>query len=227
MCIKRAIHSMTIVLGGHTTESLTLLGSLDFSRYTPRTYIVSQGDLLSVQKAIALEASKMEELVSQPVSFSQLALILRPRIHLCFSGETHLHNRHYSAGSPCAPAAHSYTPDNIVFSSHGYLAPYIFTTATEYGLPRSSHSQWTGNMFLTLYRCLSQPSTFLAVQISFPSDASLWAQFLGIASPRLIYIESFARVKTLSLSGKLLQYIVDRYVHSASHRHDNRVHMTI
>lgn len=207
---------MTIVLGGHTTESLTLLGSLDFSRYTPRTYIVSQGDLLSVQKAIALEASKMEELVSQPVSFSQLALILRPRIHLCFSGETHLHNRHYSAGSPCAPSTHCYTPNSVVFSSHGYLAPHFRPTVIEYKPSRSSRSQWSGNMLLTLCRCLPQSSKSFTMQISPPYDAEVWAQFLGIHSPRMVYIESFARVKSLSLSGKLLRSVVDRYVRSRS-----------
>ena len=41
--------------GGHSSEALTLISSLDFSRYTPRTYLVSEGDSLSATKAIALE----------------------------------------------------------------------------------------------------------------------------------------------------------------------------
>ena len=36
-------------------------------------------------------------------------------------------------------------------------------------------------------------------------------QVLGLPSPRLIYVESFARVKKLSLSGKILYRLVDRY----------------
>jgi Oligosaccharide biosynthesis protein Alg14 like len=37
-------------------------------------------------------------------------------------------------------------------------------------------------------------------------------QFLGLPSPRLVYVETFARVRTLSQTGKLLRPIVDRYV---------------
>jgi beta-1,4-N-acetylglucosaminyltransferase len=44
--------------GGHSSEALSLVSALDFSRYTPRTYIVSEGDLLSEQKAVALERLK-------------------------------------------------------------------------------------------------------------------------------------------------------------------------
>jgi beta-1,4-N-acetylglucosaminyltransferase len=50
--------SLTMVTGGHTTEALTLVSALDFSRYTPRIYIVSEGDSLSAEKAAALEAQK-------------------------------------------------------------------------------------------------------------------------------------------------------------------------
>lgn len=35
-------------------------------------------------------------------------------------------------------------------------------------------------------------------------------QFFGFDSPRIIYVESFARVKTLSLSGKILRRLVDQ-----------------
>jgi beta-1,4-N-acetylglucosaminyltransferase len=44
--------------GGHTTEALTLVSALDFSRYTPRVYIISEGDSLSAEKAVALESRK-------------------------------------------------------------------------------------------------------------------------------------------------------------------------
>ena len=46
------------ILGGHSSEALALVSALDFSRYTPRTYIVSQGDHLSERKAVALEQLK-------------------------------------------------------------------------------------------------------------------------------------------------------------------------
>jgi hypothetical protein len=34
------------------------VSALDFSRYTPRTYLVSEGDSLSEQKVVALERLK-------------------------------------------------------------------------------------------------------------------------------------------------------------------------
>lgn len=50
---------MAVVLGsgGHTTELLLLLSSLDPSRYTPRTYLVPSGDATSATKAHDLERS--------------------------------------------------------------------------------------------------------------------------------------------------------------------------
>lgn len=44
--------------GGHTTEALALISALDFTRYTPRTYLISDGDALSAQKARELEERK-------------------------------------------------------------------------------------------------------------------------------------------------------------------------
>jgi hypothetical protein len=37
-------------------------------------------------------------------------------------------------------------------------------------------------------------------------------QLIGLHSPRVIYVESWARVKSLSLSGKILKHIVDKFV---------------
>ena len=48
------------MLGGHTSEMLTLVSALDFTRYTPRTYIVSEGDTLSAQKAVDLEKARQD-----------------------------------------------------------------------------------------------------------------------------------------------------------------------
>jgi beta-1,4-N-acetylglucosaminyltransferase len=43
--------------GGHTSEALQLLSALDMQVYTPRTYIISSGDSMSVEKAVAFEKS--------------------------------------------------------------------------------------------------------------------------------------------------------------------------
>lgn len=44
--------------GGHTTEALHLLSSLDLSKFTYRTYIVSSGDAFSAQKAADFERAR-------------------------------------------------------------------------------------------------------------------------------------------------------------------------
>jgi hypothetical protein len=46
--------------GGHTSEILTLVSAVNFSRFTPRKYIVSEGDQLSARKAAALELLKTD-----------------------------------------------------------------------------------------------------------------------------------------------------------------------
>ena len=37
-------------------------------------------------------------------------------------------------------------------------------------------------------------------------------QVLGAPTPRMVYIESFARVRSLSLSARILRHVVDRFV---------------
>lgn len=44
-----------------------LLSSLDFSRYCPRMYIISEGDTLSAQKALSLESVKAADCHPRPV----------------------------------------------------------------------------------------------------------------------------------------------------------------
>ncbi|KAH9055033.1 oligosaccharide biosynthesis protein Alg14 like protein [Lactarius vividus] len=117
--------------GGHSSETLTLVCTLYFSRYTPRTYLVSEGNSLSATKAIALErlkATSEQSLVSTRTLVANIRSSLSPVRDACI--------RTYSLS----------------------------------GL-----------------------------------------QFLISPSPKLVYVETFARVRTLSLTGKLLRFITDKY----------------
>jgi Oligosaccharide biosynthesis protein Alg14 like len=51
------LHSsqLTLCSGGHTTEATIMLSAINAKRYHPRHYFVSEGDTLSVRKAIELE----------------------------------------------------------------------------------------------------------------------------------------------------------------------------
>lgn len=63
-------------IGGHTSEALALLSGLDFDRYCPRKYVVSQGDILSAKKAITLESERASDSAPQHVSLlSELFLL--------------------------------------------------------------------------------------------------------------------------------------------------------
>lgn len=44
------------------------------------------------------------------------------------------------------------------------------------------------------------------------SSSLLLLQLLGLPSPQLVYIESWARVRSLSLTARLLRPFVDRFV---------------
>jgi hypothetical protein len=54
-----------LATGGHTTEMLALISSLDFERYCPRLYVTSEGDIFSAQKATDFE-------LAHSVTFMQL-----------------------------------------------------------------------------------------------------------------------------------------------------------
>jgi beta-1,4-N-acetylglucosaminyltransferase len=60
---RKSSAKLLIVLGsgGHTAEMLRLLQSLNFDKYTRRTYIISTGDTLSESKARNFEHCKTDE----------------------------------------------------------------------------------------------------------------------------------------------------------------------
>ncbi|KAK7057141.1 UDP-N-acetylglucosamine transferase subunit ALG14 [Favolaschia claudopus] len=156
--------------GGHTSEALTLISALDFSRYTPRTYIISEGDVLSAQKAHDLELSKQ---TSQ--SSAQYTILTIPRAR-------RVHQRLLT------------TPPTALYS----LLKCIYHVAFAQFSARSSFADLL---------VLNGPGTCFVLCI-----AVYMNKFFGLAAPRIIYIESFARVNSLSLSGKLLCRVVDRFI---------------
>ncbi|GBE81001.1 UDP-N-acetylglucosamine transferase subunit ALG14 [Sparassis crispa] len=140
--------------GGHTSEVISLLSSLDFSRYTPRTYYIGEGDTLSMKKAIVLESLKVVDYASSSVqSLVPYTFVTLPR----------------------ARRVHQ---------------PLITTPITALrSLAVSSHRERSGDVLRLMF-----------------------SYFVGLTHPALIYVESFARVRTLSLSGKLLRPLVDRFI---------------
>ncbi|KAH9972420.1 oligosaccharide biosynthesis protein Alg14-like protein [Lactifluus volemus] len=164
---------------GHSSEALSLISALDFSRYSPRTYLVSEGDSLSEQKVVALErlkAASTPSLATLEIEIGGYQIITIPRA------------RRVHQNTLTIPLAMIRSLLSALY--HVTLAPR---------LPGHSSS------FDVLL--LNGPGTCFVLCVAVYVN-----RFLGLPSPRLFYVETFARVRTLSLTGKLLRPIVDRFI---------------
>lgn len=162
--------------GGHTSEAIALLSALDFARYSPRTYYLSEGDTLSMRKAAALESLKAREHGSNLTEAkAPYTFIVLPRARFV----------HQSLLTTPLTAVRSLA----VCIKHLTVAPLLSKTTSPDIL------------------IVNGPGTCVVLCL-----AAYMNRVLGLRSPTLIYVESFARVRTLSLSGKLLRPLVDRFV---------------
>ncbi|KAF8161138.1 glycosyltransferase family 1 protein [Crassisporium funariophilum] len=160
--------------GGHTSEALTLLSALDFRRYSQRLYIVSQGDDLSVRKAMDLEMSKALADPSQSRNYSVLTIPRARRVH-----------------QPLLT-----TPFSAILSLLGCI--YHLTILPLF----NSEQQSFADVLI-----INGPGTCFVLCV-----ATYINKFCGLQTPVVIYVESFARVQSLSLSGKLIRPFADRFV---------------
>ncbi|KAE9411427.1 glycosyltransferase family 1 protein [Gymnopus androsaceus JB14] len=164
--------------GGHTSEMLALVSSLDFNRYVPRTYIISEGDTLSERKVAMLEAAKAANSESDMAKNGEIYSILTiPRARKV----------HQSLLT---------TPPTAIVS---LLHCVYYVTIKQY--------QQTPCPYFADVLVLNGPGTCLTLCL-----AVYLNKFLGLSAPKMLYVESFARVKTLSVSGKLLHSLVDRFI---------------
>ncbi|KAG1839034.1 glycosyltransferase family 1 protein [Suillus subalutaceus] len=164
--------------GGHTSEALKLASALDFGRYSPRTYIVSEGDAFSAQKALALEHLKAtDDTLSDDQPQYRLLTIPRAR------------RVHQSLLS---------TPPDAVKS----LLACMYLVSVRPLFNKGAFREPFVDLLI-----LNGPGTCVIL-----CAAILLNRIIGLPSPRVMYVESFARVKSLSLSGKLLYYFTDRFV---------------
>ncbi|KAK0486092.1 glycosyltransferase family 1 protein [Armillaria novae-zelandiae] len=165
--------------GGHTSEAIALLSSLDYARFSSRIYIVGDGDTLSTQKAIDLESKKCASSSEQNVR------------HLFFFAVWTI---------PRARRVHQSLLSSPLTALWSLLRCMQHVTISPL-LSSSSASQPFADVLI-----LNGPGTCLSLCIAIYVN-----KFIGLPVPKLIYVESFARVHSLSLSGKLLRPLVDRY----------------
>lgn len=178
------ICSLAVFLGsgGHTAEASILLSALDFSRYCPRTYIVSEGDELSSRRAVALEnvqSARNTPLTDAAEGRSNYKLMRIPRAR-------YVHQSSLSA---------SFTTFKCFLACvHLVTIAPLFQNVT------------LGKPFVDLL-IMNGPGTCVPL-----CAAIMLNRIIGFPTPKMVFVESFARVQSISHSGKLLLHMVDRFI---------------
>ncbi|MCJ1379394.1 UDP-N-acetylglucosamine transferase subunit [Xylographa soralifera] len=205
---------LLIVLGsgGHTAEMFSLLRDLDPSSYTHRSYVISSGDDFSAQKAVAFEVGLEAKCTMANVNAKATDGMRRRRYgsyDICFVPRARrIHQPLLTTPvdalrclwacfavlrSPSRPpslsqpsSARSYPPRSQPRSSTPLTYPHLILTNG----PATATILILASFLLRLF-----PS-FLLPFLGLPSRTA--------GTMRCIYIESWARVRQLSLSGWLL-----------------------
>ncbi|KAI9593212.1 oligosaccharide biosynthesis protein Alg14-like protein [Syncephalis fuscata] len=149
-----------ICTSGHTTEMLALLQALCLQRYTPRTYIITEGDTLSERRTIRWEANQPQ---TQTYTICSL-----PRARKV--GQSFLTTPWSVIKSAIAAISIIWqqSPDLFICNGPGSCVPVC--------------------VIILIYRAL------------------------GLSNTQIVYVESFARTQTLSLTGRILYLAVDCFV---------------
>lgn len=196
--------------GGHTHEMFYLLKDLDTSKYTHRTYVVSSGDAFSAQRAVEFEQSlerkhgRFERLAREQRESGQDKEEENTEKSYCV-GPTHYN----ISVIPRARKIHQplfTTPLSSLLTLYHSFAPLLSVPSTATNTPSTTYD--LPGLILT-----NGPATGVILIL-----ASLVLKFFDIRGAhsrrkcKTLYVESFARVKGLSLSGKLVVRVVDRFL---------------
>ncbi|KAF2018182.1 glycosyltransferase family 1 protein [Aaosphaeria arxii CBS 175.79] len=195
--------------GGHTHEMFHLLRDLDTSRYTQRTYIVSGGDAFSAQRAVEFEQT-LEDRASETRNKATTVRRRGTERPLCVGAE------HFNIATiPRARKIHQSlltTPFTSLVTLVSAFSPLFRSDRLHPNLPPTTPYEIAAQDLPDLI-ITNGPATGVIVVL-----AALIAKFFNLkgcssrSKCRTIYVESFARVKTLSLSAKLLAGVVDRFL---------------
>ncbi|KAJ9122925.1 hypothetical protein QFC24_003963 [Naganishia onofrii] len=185
--------------GGHTGEAIQLLSTLNPARYTPRQYIFCTGDTMSLKKATAFEhglqtpSGTARQTMGEAFQFVELPRARKVGQSYLSSIGTTLYSLAITfwklAAKPILMRQMHQIPDLLIVNGPGTCVMVVLV----YKLLRVSYE-----LPLPLV-----PSIILTVK---------YLQVLGQRSPEIIYVESFARVTSLSLSGRILKNVVDRFI---------------
>jgi len=183
--------------GGHTAEMLALLRDLDCSKYTHRSYVVSSGDAFSVGKA-----QEFEEMLAKKIEDSSIPLELSYGSY-DVSVVPRARRIHQSlASTPLSSLKCLFASFSIL---RGSAANVALQSNNKVKVSRQTRPAYP-DLILS-----NGPATGVIIIL-----ASLILRFMAVpgtkGTMRTIYVESWARVRSLSLSGKILLRLVDRFI---------------
>jgi hypothetical protein len=133
---------------------LQIISALDFGRYTPRVYIISEGDVLSANKAVHLEDSR--PIAAGTDSVSQPSLRLISELSTILPEITAIHHFDHSTGPTRPPAVMVYTTFSTIFCSGLDILRHCATSTPGYTFRRCHDPQWTGQLLQLMHGCLCQ-----------------------------------------------------------------------
>ena len=183
--------------GGHTAEMLTMLHRLPMlpQKYTHRTYVVSSGDSLSAQKVAVFEKSLPAD-GAEEGAYDIVTVRRARRVHqtLLTTPWSTLQclwdcSRVLQGTHPQQPRRHGY-PDLILTNGPGTGVCVVLASIVLLCLGLSGPLE-------------PKPDT---------AGAQQQKPYHHSGQMRTIYVESWARVKTLSLSGTILLPLADRFL---------------
>ncbi|KAL8775439.1 MAG: hypothetical protein Q9194_003765 [Teloschistes cf. exilis] len=189
---------LLIVLGsgGHTSEMLSILHNLDPYLYTHRSYIVSSGDDFSSSKAI-----EFENALQARCQASTETMALAPSTY-----DINVIPRARKIHQPLLTTPFSSV--RCLLSCFAILRPRCSQQLSERLTGPDDKGQSTGESAVYTYPDLivaNGPATAVLVIV-----ACLLLRFFNVNGTqhrlRTIYVESWARVNSLSLSGRILMH---------------------
>jgi beta-1,4-N-acetylglucosaminyltransferase len=232
---KRPLATRVLIVlgsGGHTHEMFYLLRDLDTRKYTHRTYVVSSGDAFSAQRAAEFERgledgekerSRKQDGVQQDGTGRKPVMEITDTDGTTHTLEEKKNERaictgtdHYNiAVVPRARKVHQpliTAPFTSLYTLLASFTPLLRAPPLLAGqAPTTPHEAAAADLPDLIIT--NGPATAVILIL-----ASLILRFFNIkgansrAKCKTVYVESFARVKTLSLSGKLLLKVVDRFL---------------
>ncbi|KAI4253264.1 MAG: hypothetical protein LQ352_003794 [Teloschistes flavicans] len=189
---------LLIVLGsgGHTSEMLSILRNLDPYLYTHRSYVVSSGDDFSSSKAIEFETA-----LQARCKGSQQNMALAPSTY-----DINVIPRARKIHQPILTTPFSSL--RCLFSCFAVLRAPCAQQPSRYETSQDDRAQEISECPMYTYPDLiiaNGPATAVLVIL-----ACLLLRFFNVKDTqhrlRTIYVESWARVNSLSLSGRILMH---------------------